>query len=86
MTQRHSVRRYKEIPIEPEKIKQIQDAIDEINAEVEALYEEKAYEDEKTKQQNGEDIEKSPHTIVPKSFHFEPPRSNFYICDTSSDI
>ena len=33
MTQRHSVRRYKEIPIEPEKIKQIQDAIDDINSE-----------------------------------------------------
>lgn len=33
MKQRHSVRRYKEEPIEPEKIKQIQDAIDSINAE-----------------------------------------------------
>lgn len=33
MKQRHSVRRYKEEPIEPEKVKQIQDAIDSINAE-----------------------------------------------------
>ena len=31
MVQRHSVRRYKDIPIEDEKIQQIQDAIDEIN-------------------------------------------------------
>lgn len=33
MKQRHSVRRYNDEPIEPEKIKQIQDAIDSINEE-----------------------------------------------------
>ena len=33
MTQRHSVRRYKEIPIEDEKIQQIRAAINEINAQ-----------------------------------------------------
>lgn len=33
MKARHSVRRYKEEPIEPEKVKQLQNAIDAINAE-----------------------------------------------------
>lgn len=32
MRERHSVRRYKDEPVEPEKIRQIQDAVDEINS------------------------------------------------------